>query len=307
MPVHAVAGGFRWGSSGKIYKTRTAAERQARAIYASGWREDAAKTLVAARLALKASRRAELRYVRDLRGILRGVHRWTMGELERPLADWQPEKRADARPNAHNVVTLLLSGLKAHVARHTSEAFDRMAGEVEKKNSAAQSLLGINRLWRMPLDKIQGHLDLMKRTRDKNIKLVEDAGRDYAAQVREVFDDPENYGLTSNELKERLLERGSVSESRAELIARDQTTKYNAALTRDRHEKAGITRYRWSGSLDERERPAHRELEGKTFDYDDPPVTNDAGETNNPGEDICCRCIAIGIIDVDEDADEDEG
>lgn len=42
MPVHSVkGGGYRWGKSGKIYKGKNAkkkAYRQARAIYASGYR-----------------------------------------------------------------------------------------------------------------------------------------------------------------------------------------------------------------------------------------------------------------------------
>ena len=37
VPVRKVKGGYRWGKSGKIYKTRKAAERQGRAIYASGY------------------------------------------------------------------------------------------------------------------------------------------------------------------------------------------------------------------------------------------------------------------------------
>jgi hypothetical protein len=45
MPVQAVrsAGGkiigYRWGSTGKIYKTKAEAEEQGRAIRASGWKE----------------------------------------------------------------------------------------------------------------------------------------------------------------------------------------------------------------------------------------------------------------------------
>lgn len=38
MPVHKVAGGWKFGKSGKVYKTRAGAERQARAIYASGYK-----------------------------------------------------------------------------------------------------------------------------------------------------------------------------------------------------------------------------------------------------------------------------
>jgi len=46
MPVHAVrsAGGkiigYRFGTTGKLYKTKAEAERQERAIRATGWRED---------------------------------------------------------------------------------------------------------------------------------------------------------------------------------------------------------------------------------------------------------------------------
>ena len=38
MPVRKVKGGYKWGKSGKVYKTKAEAERQARAIYASGYK-----------------------------------------------------------------------------------------------------------------------------------------------------------------------------------------------------------------------------------------------------------------------------
>lgn len=39
MPVHKVKGGFKWGKHGTVYATKAGAERQARAIYANGYRE----------------------------------------------------------------------------------------------------------------------------------------------------------------------------------------------------------------------------------------------------------------------------
>ena len=39
MPVRKVKGGYRWGSTGKIYKTRAQAERQGRAVKASGYKK----------------------------------------------------------------------------------------------------------------------------------------------------------------------------------------------------------------------------------------------------------------------------
>ena len=39
MPVHKTNGGWQWGNSGKVYPTKEQAEAQARAIYASGYKE----------------------------------------------------------------------------------------------------------------------------------------------------------------------------------------------------------------------------------------------------------------------------
>jgi len=39
MPVRRVPGGYQFGTSGKVYPTKEQAERQAKAIYASGYRE----------------------------------------------------------------------------------------------------------------------------------------------------------------------------------------------------------------------------------------------------------------------------
>jgi hypothetical protein len=37
MPVRKVPGGYKWGNTGKVYKTKAAAEKQGRAIHASGY------------------------------------------------------------------------------------------------------------------------------------------------------------------------------------------------------------------------------------------------------------------------------
>ena len=38
MPVQKVKGGYRYGNSGKVYKTKAAAERQGRAMRAAGYK-----------------------------------------------------------------------------------------------------------------------------------------------------------------------------------------------------------------------------------------------------------------------------
>lgn len=39
MPVHKVKGSYQFGTHGKVYPTKAQAEKQARAIYASGYKE----------------------------------------------------------------------------------------------------------------------------------------------------------------------------------------------------------------------------------------------------------------------------
>ncbi len=127
--------------------------------------------------------------------------------------------------------------------------------------------------------------------RDENIRLVEEASRDYADSVRKIFDDPSAHLLRVEELKKQLLERGDVSQSRAELIARDQTLKLNGQINKARQTRAGVTEYVWSTSGDERVRPEHAELDGRTFSWDD-----DVGGEAPPGTAFQCRCVAIPVI-----------
>lgn len=39
MPTKKVKGGYKWGSTGKVYKTKAAADKQGRAIKASGYKK----------------------------------------------------------------------------------------------------------------------------------------------------------------------------------------------------------------------------------------------------------------------------
>ena len=39
MPVKKVKGGYKWGTTGKVDPTKAQAERQGKAIYASGYKK----------------------------------------------------------------------------------------------------------------------------------------------------------------------------------------------------------------------------------------------------------------------------
>lgn len=302
MPVHAVAGGWRWGKSGKVYRSRAAAERQARAIYASGFREDRRSRRETAK-ALRPHKGAELVYARTCLAIMQGVHRGVMGLVHAeilPAAQVRHDASETPKDRARRVLTPRLSArIAKHIRQRVAPAYDTMSGKVNQKNRAGLGMVGVGVA--DFASGVQAHIAVM---RENNLRYFEDAGRDYADDVRSVFEDPENFGLRAESLVDKLMARGRVSENRAELIAVDQTLKLASAITQARQTAAGVTSYTWSTSLDERVRPSHAELEGQEFDWNDPPITNDDGDTNHPGEDYRCRCVAIPVVDELEELDD---
>lgn len=172
----------------------------------------------------------------------------------------------------------------AQVPGKVGKAFDAMAPKLVTDTRRISTLMGIQ-----PKDR--GVLDAVAAAREANIQLVERAGRKYAADVRAVFEDPANYDLSPAVLRDLLLERGSVSVSQADLIARDQTLKLAGTLNKVRQLNAGVEEYTWSGVMDRRERRSHVDLEGRRFRWGQPtPIGYE------PGQDYQCRCIAIAWI-----------
>lgn len=157
--------------------------------------------------------------------------------------------------------------------------------------------------------KLAQHIDSFRR---KNVQLITSVQTDMLDQVADVVGEAFDAGTRVEVLKKRIQERFDVTDSRAALIARDQVLKLNANITQQRQQDAGVTKYKWSTSRDERVRgnPAgkypdttdnHFRLEGTVHSWDEPPIVDTAtGRTAHPGEDYQCRCVAIPIFDIDE-------
>ena len=132
------------------------------------------------------------------------------------------------------------------------------------------------------------------------------ASSDISFSFTGILDDGFKAGTRVEDLRKQIRERFDVTRSKADLLARDQVLKLNAQITQTRQRQAGISEYRWSASNDERVREYHRELDGSIFRWDDPPITNEDGDRNAPGEDYQCRCVAIPILPP-LDAGEEDG
>jgi len=261
-----------------------------------------AKAKIQSRKIRLATRRAENIYVGKLRAIAAGYKavydRYLVRSVKAVVAvrgDAVKGPKAKATGNPFVDFDSLETAVQAQLKAMVGKAFDVMWDSVYKAHIENSTLP------RITIGQAAGPgsrlVQLYEKKRDDSIKLVENAQRVYSDQVREVFSDPANFGLRVEELQAKLVERGNVSESRAELIARDQTLKTLGGINEVRQREAGVNSYTWSTSNDERVRDEHAELEGQVFSWDNPP------EEGNPGQPIQCRCVAVPYIDELADLD----
>lgn len=155
-----------------------------------------------------------------------------------------------------------------------------------------------------PVPRIGAQSQMIEDFRDRNTTLIKGLGQKQIEDLNSTLSAANAQGLRHEEIRDQIKERLGVSESRAKLIARDQTLKYNSSVHTAQAKDAGIAKFRWSTSHDGAVRPMHRALDGEIFAYDDPPITNDDGDRNLPGEDYQCRCVALPIIDLFEGIDD---
>jgi SPP1 gp7 family putative phage head morphogenesis protein len=118
-----------------------------------------------------------------------------------------------------------------------------------------------------------------------NTDLIKNVPEVYKQQVQNATMAGLQQGQTTSQIAKSIMKEGSVTKRRAELIARDQVSKLNGQLTQLRQAEAGVEKYIWRTSQDERVRSSHAAREGKEFSWSEIP---DGG---HPGEAINCRCL----------------
>jgi len=99
------------------------------------------------------------------------------------------------------------------------------------------------------------------------------------------------------EIAKEIRNSTGVAESRAVLIARTEVARTSTTLTQARAESIGADSYIWRTSGDSTVRSDHKKLNGKIFQWNNPPVADErSGERAHPGCIYNCRCYAEPII-----------
>lgn len=120
----------------------------------------------------------------------------------------------------------------------------------------------------------------------ENVALIKTVPERYFGKLRELVQDHGESGMRAETMTKEIARRFEVSLSDARRIANDQVGKLYGQINRERQTAAGVTRFIWRTSGDERVRDEHQHLNGESFEWDSPPAEG------IPGEAINCRCGA---------------
>ncbi len=254
------------------------------------------------------------RYAAPLLKILQADQAAIKKILEEFLPAAVGEARARLRlDDAAEIVMAQFENFQLGIFAESTPAVEAVVGqasdqidELNKKNTRSQhaALAGVSPRSILAINPFFGEpwlADEAKIFSRENISLINNVRGEQIADASQLVSRMINAGERPGNIAAALDAQFDLAENNTMLIARDQTTKYHARLSRLRNLDAGLDRYRWRTAGDSRVRSEHQRLEGREFSYSDPPVTvssgRRAGEKNNPGEDIQCRCWAEPIFD----------
>ena len=127
--------------------------------------------------------------------------------------------------------------------------------------------------------------------RDTNVELIRDIPKKALGQMADVLKQGMAEGKRPEDMADDIMERLDVSESRANLIARDQVGKLYGEVNKARYEDLGLTKYIWRTMNDNRVRDEHEEREGETYEM------GELGDDEEPGQPVNCRCYMEPVID----------
>jgi SPP1 gp7 family putative phage head morphogenesis protein len=135
-----------------------------------------------------------------------------------------------------------------------------------------------------------------QRIKESFKKLV--VGPDLTADQRKISENVLS-GKRYENMEKVIRKSYGVTERKAKFLARQETGIMMAQFKKIRYTDAGIQKYKWRcvvGSPNHPVRKMHERLNGTTQFFSEPPITDNKGNRNNPGEDYNCRCTAIPIV-----------
>lgn len=138
--------------------------------------------------------------------------------------------------------------------------------------------------------------EAMRALQDEQVELITSLPRKAAQRVHNLALEATLSGTRAKETAQEIMRTGKVTESRAMLIARTETSRTVTAITEARATHIGSEQYIWHTAGDMDVRDLHQKLNGKVFRWDEPPIIGEDGERGHPGTIYNCRCYPEPIL-----------
>lgn len=167
------------------------------------------------------------------------------------------------------------------VAGVTKQGNDIAAFNTKKYDKKVYRIIGLNNL------PVGVELGIVNGWTIENLELIKNVNVEQLQKIKALMYRSIRDGARSSSITEAIAKIMNSSVNRAALIARDQTLKLNGQLDRIKNENAGVDRYIWRTSKDERVRAKHQAREGKSYTWKEGPPGG-----SHPGQEVQCRCTA---------------
>lgn len=261
-----------------------------------------AKTRIARGVHANAGTKA--RYQRRMISLIRemaaSVEYWAKAQYR---AD-PPELAQDALPAAEMVKAL------KKLTERWEKRFDDMAPTVAAsflKNQFRGTDVAMREAlkaagWTVKFTMTPAVRDAFEASLAENVGLIKSIPAQYLQEVEGIVMRSFAAGRDLKTMATEIRGRYHVAANRAVLIARDQSNKASAVVTKARQTELGITRAKWLHSHAGKEpRPSHVRMNGKEYDVEKGMWDPDAhgkgkGDWVYPGQLINCRCVGRSIL-----------
>lgn len=130
--------------------------------------------------------------------------------------------------------------------------------------------------------------------KSEQVRLITSLPTEAAERVNKLVTEGLSTGRRANEIAKDIYETGSVTKSRATLIARTETGRAATTLTQARAQHIGSPGYIWKTAGDSDVRASHKAMQGKFVAWDEPPTLD--GLTGHAGALPNCRCYVAPVI-----------
>lgn len=134
----------------------------------------------------------------------------------------------------------------------------------------------------------------------RNVDLISNLATQTMTNIENIVSNSLLSGETLDNLKKKLNIINNIPQWRINLIATDQTNKFNEAVNRIIQNQFGVEYFVWYGLADGKEREEHLKLNDKIFKWGDSlerlPIIDKKGTRGYPAESVNCRCQALPYI-----------